>query len=145
MRDSRLPSLTLFAALATTRVYGGPIASEAAPVVVASVDRLDSEGMGVISTTGDASLNEAADARMRQGLLYAAIAIEAFYDTNGGSYTGATLKILRRLGFRPASDVTVNILDATDQHYRLEASARGGSFGSWVFDSNDAKMKPRGP
>ena len=82
---------------------------------------------------------------MKRGLLYAAIAIEAFYDSNGGSYTGATLKILRHLGFRPAPGVTLKILDATGQHYRLEASTSGGSFKSWVFDSSDAQMKPRWP
>jgi hypothetical protein len=79
---------------------------------------------------------------MRWDLHCAAVAIEAFYGSNGDSYTGATVPILRSLGFRPTKGVTLTILDATGQHYRLKAGAAGGSFKSWVFDSSDAKTIP---
>ena len=88
------------------------------------------------------SLGEIVDARMRWTLYYAAVAIEAFYGSNGDRYAGATLRILENFGFRPEPGVTLQILDATDRHYLLSARASGGAFESWVFDSNDAKVKP---
>jgi hypothetical protein len=96
----------------------------------------------VPSMASNDALGETADARMRWDLHCAAVAIEAFYGSNGDSYTGATVPILRSLGFQPTTGVTLKILDATDQHYKLEASAAGGSFKSWVFDSSNAKMIP---
>jgi hypothetical protein len=106
-------------------------------------DRDDGLGEDVVpSMARDDWLGETADARMRWDLHCAAVAIEAFYGSNGDSYGGATVPILRSLGFRPTKGVTLTILDATDQHYRLKASAAGGSFKSWVFDSSNAKIVP---
>lgn len=73
---------------------------------------------------------------MRQDLHNAAVAIEAFYGSNGQSYRGATVADLQEQGFHPSDGVTLSILDATDRHYTLEASATGGSAKSWVFDSD---------
>jgi hypothetical protein len=67
---------------------------------------------------------------------------EAFYDSNQGSYTGATVADLEKLGFRPSEGVTLTIQDATDQHYKLEACSEGGIAKSWVFDSRTARMTP---
>lgn len=79
---------------------------------------------------------------MRRTLYDAAIAIEVFYVPNHDSYNGATVDDLKNCGFRPSEGVTLTILDATDQHYKLEARAEGGDAKSWVFDSNDARFAP---
>jgi len=78
----------------------------------------------------------AADVRMKDDLHHAAVAIEFFYGTHGNSYRGATLADLIALGFRPSDGVTLTILDASDKHYKLEATASGGSAKSWIFDSD---------
>jgi hypothetical protein len=105
------------------------------------VARIPETGLTPPSIRRD-SLGETVDARMRWTLYCAAVAIEAFYGSNGESYAGATPRILENFGLRPEPGVTLEILDATDRHYELLARASGGAFKSWVFDSNDAEFKP---
>jgi hypothetical protein len=78
---------------------------------------------------------------MKRDLHNAAVAMESFYTPNGGCYSGATLEDLQALGFHPSNGVTLTIEDATGQHYRLRARAKGGIAKSWVFDSSTARME----
>jgi hypothetical protein len=138
-RILRLLSMLLFTIMAVNLLDGGTICRALAN---SSPDDLGPQAPSGPPIAHDESLAEAADARMRWALIGAAVAIEEFYDSNDASYTGATVRILRDFGFRSQPAVTVKILDATGRHYKLEASAAGGSPKSWVFDSSDAKVKP---
>jgi hypothetical protein len=129
MNDAlRLPAMLLFTAL-VAHPGGGDVTRGPEPALMPE-------------TSGRDSLGETADARMRWALHCAAVAIEAFYVSNYETYAGATVRILEDFGFQAPEGVILEILDATERHYRLEASASGGAFKSWVFDSSDALTKP---
>ncbi|MBI2963662.1 MAG: hypothetical protein HYY35_07895 [Deltaproteobacteria bacterium] len=57
-------------------------------------------------------------------------------------YCWSTLADLRETGFRLSEGVTLTIVEAGDQHYKLEARAEGGVAKSWVFDSRTARVTP---
>jgi len=84
------------------------------------------------------------DSRIKTTLYAAATAMEEFYGANGVSYLGATVAALREHGFKPDDGVTITILEAGKDRFRLEARATGSSKG-WVLDSDTGKVTEAPP
>lgn len=91
---------------------------------------------------GGRHADQSLDARMKEDLHNAAMAMEAFYEPNHNSYRGATVDELEKLGYRPSEGVTLTILDVTDQGYKLVATAPGGSARGFAFDSITGRIEP---
>ncbi len=77
---------------------------------------------------------QAADSQSKSDLHNMATAMEAFYGSNGNSYTGATYTVLGTYGFRQGANVTVGVFPAATT-YTLTATAGGGS-AAFTFDAS---------
>ena len=77
------------------------------------------------------------DARAQATLRNAATAMEVFF-TEHDSYVGAEPSTLP--GLVPEEGVEITILEATREHFKLRATAAGGTAPSWTFDSRTSKV-----
>lgn len=80
---------------------------------------------------------QAVDSHMVSNLRDARHAMECFYaKASPESYATATVPLLRSdCEFRSAADVTLKIVDLTDQTYQLRACAAAGTSPAFFYDS----------
>jgi len=82
---------------------------------------------------------QAADSKGKSDLHNMATAMEAYYGSNGNSYSNSTLSSLTSYGFRQSSSVTDSIPTANQTAYSLTANPTGGT-GTWSFDSTTGQI-----
>jgi type IV pilus assembly protein PilA len=82
---------------------------------------------------------QAADSKAKSDLHNMATAMEAYYGSNGNSYSNTTLTGLNTYGFRQSSAVNDVVVTANQTAYSLTANPTGGT-GVWSFDSTTGQI-----
>ncbi len=82
---------------------------------------------------------QAADSKAKSDLHNMATAMEAYYGSNGNSYSNTNLTGLKTFGFRQSSAVADAIGTANQTAYSLTANPTGGT-GVWSFDSTTGQI-----
>jgi prepilin-type N-terminal cleavage/methylation domain-containing protein len=82
---------------------------------------------------------QAADSKAKSDLHNMATAMEAYYGSNGNSYSNTNLTGLKQYGFRQSSAVNDIIPTANQTAYSLTANPTGGT-GTWSFDSTTGQI-----
>ena len=80
------------------------------------------------------------DARMKSDLEAASKAVEAFYGSNGNSYAGVTLNILKTHGYRQSPSLTLSVAGSA-AGYRITARAAGGNTTRFRLDSATGQIR----
>jgi type IV pilus assembly protein PilA len=84
---------------------------------------------------------QSVDAKMKSDLHNAATAAEAYYGSNGNSYSAVSVGGLITYGYRQSEGLTMAV-DGDDDSFTLTASHLGGNAPSFHFDSNEGKILP---
>lgn len=89
---------------------------------------------------------QAVDSHMTSNLHDARHALECFYaKSSPETYVGATVALLgSECEYRNAADVTLKIVDLTDQNYQLRTCAAGGTSPAFFYDSTAGAIVPDG-
>lgn len=82
---------------------------------------------------------QAADSKAKSDLHNMATALEAYYGSNGNSYAGASLDILKSFGFRQSANVNDNPGTPIATAYTLTSTPTGGT-SSWTFQSTTGQI-----
>ena len=77
---------------------------------------------------------QSVDAKRKSDLHNAATAMEAYYGSNGNTYSNVNTTVLISYGYRQSEAVSLGVNGQTDT-FALTATATGGNFGSWSFSS----------
>jgi prepilin-type N-terminal cleavage/methylation domain-containing protein len=79
------------------------------------------------------------DAQMHSDLRNAAVAMEAYYTTNG--VYPSSVAVIPTLGFNATQGVTLSLNNVTTKTYQLTATKPGGTQASFVFDSSTGSIQ----
>jgi type IV pilus assembly protein PilA len=82
---------------------------------------------------------QAADSKAKSDLHNMATAMEAYYGSNGNSYSNADLNTLKSYGFRQSANVTDTVQNNNSTTYDLSATPVGGTT-SWTFNAQNGQI-----
>ena len=82
---------------------------------------------------------QAADSKAKSDLHNMATAMEAYYGSNGNSYSNATVTSLINYGFRQSASVADAVVAPNQTSYSLTANPTGGTT-SWSFNSTNGQI-----
>ncbi len=82
---------------------------------------------------------QAADSKAKSDLHNMATAMEAYYGSNGNSYGGADVGVLKTFGFRQSTAVNDSVTASSATSYTLSADPTGGT-DSWAFESTSGQI-----